>query len=92
MTVYSVDCYYPDGLDFEPPFTAEGCFVDSDSNRILPDGETQSPMSSVVRALVIITRSTECHEENPYPTCCAVFNMNGTASSGRRHRSCHKDR
>lgn len=52
MTVYSIDCYYPDGLDVGAAFTEEGCFVDSRRNRILPDGvEGQEEMSAAVREL-----------------------------------------
>lgn len=53
MTVYSIDCYYPDTIAVDLPYTAEGCFVDSRTNRILPDGQTESPMSSGVRALYL---------------------------------------
>lgn len=50
MTVYSIDCYYPDGFDVGAGFTREGCFVDSNRNRILPEGILgQEEMSAAVR-------------------------------------------
>lgn len=50
MSLYSIDCYYPDGFAVETPYESAGCFVDSNSNRVLPaEGDAQDTMSTVVR-------------------------------------------
>lgn len=49
MAVYSIDCYYPEGMEVDPPYDAVGCFVDDRKNRVLSNEKfTQSPMSAVV--------------------------------------------
>lgn len=46
MTAYSIDCY--EVSPSSTPYAAAGCYVDSNSSRVLPDGQTSSPMSTVV--------------------------------------------
>lgn len=48
MSVYSIDCF--GDFEVDAPYMAEGCYVDSPSSRVLGDGETADPMSTVVRA------------------------------------------
>lgn len=58
MNVYSIDCYF-DELEVaflvDAAYTELGCYQDSRSNRILPSGQVESPMSAAVSAMAPMT-------------------------------------
>lgn len=72
MTVYSIDCHYPDGIPSDSLYSAEGCYVDSRSNRILPDGETQVPMSAAVRGYTVAFGGHAMESRNPFTSMHTV--------------------